>query len=115
MRITTTLALLGAAAFSLPAFAESNQPVAPAAGISELQPRPGADQRFGVEGSYSLADGRQLRVFNAHRKLYAELGGKRTEIVPSGQHQYASRDHLLVLQFDGEFATQVKVSLPASS
>jgi len=68
----------------------------------------------GVQGAYALADGRTLRISSAHRRLYAELGTTRTEIVAVAQNVFASRDDSMHLQFDQiPFATEVTLSAPA--
>jgi len=118
MRIQHTLTLIAAATLSLSAFA------APSAATTEtgdsalssvhivassykLRPVEFA----GVQGAYALTDGRTLRVSSAHRKLYADLGDARFEIVPVAQNVFASRDDGLRLAFDQiPFATAVTLS-----
>jgi hypothetical protein len=64
-----------------------------------------------VQGSYSLQDGRTLRVSVHQRHLYAELGDTKTEILPTGRNAFASADDAVRLVFNNSDApTDVKVS-----
>jgi len=52
-------------------------------------------------------------VSSAHRKLYADFGHAKFEIVPVAENVFASRDDDLRLAFDQiPFATQVTLSTP---
>jgi hypothetical protein len=120
MRIQQTLTLIAAATLSLSAFAAPSatqdatteaMATVPVVGNAQYKLRP--FEFDGVQGSYSLADGRTLRVSSAHHKLYAELGATKTEIVPVAQNVFASRDAGMRLQFDQiPFATEVTLSAP---
>lgn len=66
-----------------------------------------------LQGAYQLQDGRVLHVSTAHGKLYAELDGKRSEVVATGPNQFASRDDAVRVRFDQVSAAgEVAVSVP---
>jgi hypothetical protein len=108
MRTFTLLAILGAAALSAPAFAApaAITPAAASAALVAVQTIPGQHHALrqgdvdDVVGSYDLSDGRTLRVSYAQRKLFAEVGGSKTEIVPAGQRTFVSSNADMKLVFD---------------
>jgi hypothetical protein len=119
MRTQHTLALLAAATLSLSAFAAPPSATAETddAAISSVHIVAGPAYKLhpsqfdGVKGTYTLSDGRTLRVTSAQRRLYAELGQGRFEIVPVAQNVFASRDDGLRLAFDQiPYATEVTLS-----
>jgi hypothetical protein len=116
MRIASALTLIAAAAVSFSASAApastnvdtsvSTVAVSAHSGVSLSQ----ADLD-GVTGSYALQDGRTLRVTSEHRRLYAELGNKHTELVALSPNSFASRDDAVRLVFNSsDVPTEVKVS-----
>ena len=122
MRIHPTLALIGATALSLPAFAADslNTGAASAPALPDVHIVANASYKLspiefdGVQGTYALDDGRTLHVSSAHRRLYAELGKDRVEIVPLARNVFASRDRELELRFDQiPFATNVTLAQAA--
>lgn len=118
MRIQHTLALIGAATLSLSAFAasspsnaETGSPAMSSVHVVAASYKLRPIEFEGVQGAYALADGRTLRVSSARRKLYAELGQARFEIVPVAHNMFASRDDAVRLAFDQiPFATEVTLS-----
>lgn len=55
----------------------------------------------GMQGSYRLDDGRILRVSESHRKLYADVGDGRFEIVHVGRDRFEGVGSDLSLDFKG--------------
>jgi hypothetical protein len=119
MRTFTLLAILGATALSAPAFAApaAITPAAASAALVAVQTIPGQHHALrqgdvdDVVGSYDLSDGRTLRVSYAQRKLFAEVGSSKTEIVPAGQRTFVSRNEGMTLVFDQlPFANKVALT-----
>jgi hypothetical protein len=119
MRTQLVLSLLAAATVSASAFAApantqdmegaavASVPVVGSSATYKLRPF----EFDGVTGVYSLSDGRNLRIVAEHRKLYAQIGTAKNEIVPVAQNRFVTRDDSLRLDFDQiPFATQVTVS-----
>jgi hypothetical protein len=107
MRKQTVLALLAAtlsgAAFAAPAAnhdleraALASVPVVGSNAAYKLRPF----EVDGVRGRYALADGRSLRVTQEHRKLYAEIGNVKAELVPVARNRFAAPDDSLRLAFE---------------
>lgn len=118
MRISHTLAFIAAATVSLSALAAPNAEVNAdtlasvhvAGNTYKLRPF----EFDGVQGVYSLSDGRTLRVSSAHHKLYAQLGESKSELLPVAQNTFVTAGDGTRLQFDQiPFATEVTVSAPA--
>lgn len=121
MRIAHFLTLAAAAAVSFSASAEpgisaSTHTAAvntnvPVAARSLYKMNRAEYQR--LQGAYHLADGRVLNVSTEHGKLFADLDGKRSEIVPTGPNRFASRDDSVRVRFDQLLSTgEVAVSVP---
>lgn len=120
MRIAHVLTLAAAALVSFSASAEPGISAATSAAVNTTVPVTARSlyklsrldyQR--VQGAYQLADGRVLHVSTAHGKLYADLDGKRSEIVPTGPNQFASHDDAVRVRFDQiSSAGEVAVSVP---
>ena len=109
MRISHVLAFAAAATLSSVAFADSTAPAAPssqpattvlvnAAAHSLYKLTPAEAQ--GMVGSFQLDDGRLLVLTSKRSKLYAEIDGKREELVPLGETRFVSRDTGAELTFD---------------
>lgn len=120
MRIQHTLTLIAAATLSLSALAAPAAPAMGDAAMPSVHVVAGPAYKLrpfeydGVQGHYALADGRNLRVSGEHRKLYAELGSDKFEIVPVARNVFASRDDSVRLAFDQiPFATEVTLSSAA--
>lgn len=65
----------------------------------------------GVLGVYALSDGRNLRITAEHRKLYAQIDGAKSEIVPVERNRFATRDDSWRISFDQiPFAQEVTLS-----
>lgn len=119
MRKQFVLALLATATLSGAAFAApgANQDMERAAMASVPVVGSGATYKLrlgdfdGVQGVYMLSDGRRLHVTLEHRKLFADVGRGKTEIVPVAQNRFATRDDSLHLAFDQlPFANEVTLS-----
>lgn len=119
MRTPTLLAILGAATLSASAFAApaSITPDASSPAMVSVQTIQGAPPKLhaedvdGVLGSYKLSDGRILRVSFEHRKLFAEVGNRKTELVPAGRNTFVARAGDTRLVFDQlPFANDVAIS-----
>jgi hypothetical protein len=118
MHTSTLLAILGAAALSAPAFAAPAAVTAQAGGTA-MAVQTVAGQRHtlrpgevgDVVGNYVLSDGSTLRVSYAQRRLFAELGSSRAELVPAGPRTFVSSDDGMTLVFDQlPFTTGVAVT-----
>ncbi len=117
MRIQHSLTLIAAATLSLSALAAPPAAETADAAMSRVHVVAGASWKLrpadiaGLQGSYALSDGRTLHVSSARRKLYADLGQARFEIVPVARNEFASRDDAVRLSFDQvPFATEVTLS-----
>lgn len=114
MRIHQVLAVLGAAVLSLSAHAQTQSAGADSTvkvqgGKSVLYRMSHADARD-MRGSFALEDGRTLRISNRAFRLYAELDGKREELIPVGPKQFIGRDSGNRIGFDRvPFAEEVVV------
>ena len=118
MRTLTLLTILGAVSASASALAAPS--VTPDAGSSAMvavQLVPGTSYKLrpaefdGVQGSYNLANGQTLKVSADHRKLYAEIGQSKTELIAVAQNTFVSRDDDMKLVFDQiPFATDVALT-----
>jgi hypothetical protein len=123
MNIKHALALIGAAAVSFaasaaptpaPANTQDVAAVTVTAGATHSHYKPAYSEFQGVKGAYALADGRTLHVSGNNYHLYADVDGQKTEIMPVAPKVFASRDDGLRLTFDdSDFASDVKVSVPA--
>ena len=99
MRISSVLAFAGAGVLSLSALAEPS--IAPSAlavhAVPGLNATPSAyrlsqDDARHMRGQYLLADGRTVIVTSEGRKLFADLDGKREELVRVGWSKFVARD-----------------------
>jgi hypothetical protein len=125
MRIQHVLGLFAAATLSTAALAEPSVPpsqatlqaapvntVAVQAGAPSAQ-RLAAGEARHMKGTFRLADGRLLVLSNSRDRLFAELDGKREELVPAGQNRFVARESRTRLAFDSvPFANEVVVSNP---
>jgi hypothetical protein len=118
MRTKLVLTLLAAATLSASAFAAPGASELNSAAVSSV-PVIGAHATYklrqfdfdGVQGVYALSDGRNLRITAEHRKLYAQIGAEKSEIVPVEQNRFATRDDSLRITFDQiPFAQEVTLS-----
>ena len=118
MRTLTLLTLLGAATLSAAAIAApSATQDAGNTALVAVQLVPGSAYKLrpvefdGVQGTYNLANGQTLKVSAEHRKLYAEMGGNKAELVAVAENTFVSRDEDMKLVFDQiPFATDVVVT-----
>lgn len=118
MRIQHVLAFAAAAALSLSAFAgpaiapspnAANVVTIEAGNSAAFRLPPGEAQH--MKGTFQLDDGRMLVLSNSGNRLYAELDGKREQLVPKGQNRFLARSSGTMLTFDRvPFATDVVVS-----
>lgn len=116
MRIASALTLIAAAAVS---FSASAAPASTNVDTSMNSVPVSAHSAYklsqteisGLQGTYSLEDGRTLRVTAHQQHLYADIDGNRTEIVPVARDRFASADDALRLVFNSsEAPTDVTVS-----
>jgi hypothetical protein len=120
MRYQYLLTLIGASAVSLsaaaaPASGDVNPAITSVHVAADSGYRMNAADFDRLRGTYALDDGRLLTVSTEHRKLYANVGGARTEIVPVRANVFASRDDSLRVAFDDKgWNTEVKVSTLAA-
>lgn len=118
MRIQHVLAFAAAATLSLSAFADPAIPPAPnAANVVTIEAGNNAAFRLApgeaqhMKGTFQLDDGRLLVLSNSGNRLYAELDGKREQLVPKGQNRFLARSTGTMLTFDRvPFATDVVLS-----
>lgn len=115
MRIAHVLTLIGAAAVSFSAAAapaaNTDTGTSQVAVTASAYHKPTEGDLAGLQGAYSLADGRTLRVSSSQNRLYAELGDTRTEILAIGPNKFASRNDSLRVTFDdGDYPNNVVVS-----
>lgn len=119
MRISTLLVLLGAVSLSASALAAPPAAVAVANSATMVTVQTIQGQHYqatpaelaGITGNYNLANGQTLRVSVQQRKLFAEVGDKKAEIVAVAPNTFASRADDMTLVFDElPFANEVKLS-----
>ena len=106
MRTQHFLVLAAAVTLSASAFADPSVNPASAAntvtvqagqsGAYRLTP---ADARH-MKGAFQLTDGRVLVVTNERAKLYAEVDGKKEELVQVGPQRFVARDSGARIAFD---------------
>jgi hypothetical protein len=114
----TLLSLIAAATLSASAFAAPTiTPDAGSPAMAAVQTIQGSNHKVrpaeaaGVTGVYDLSDGQILRVSFEQRKLFAEVGERKSEIVPAGQNAFVSRNGDMKLVFDQlPFATGVALT-----
>jgi hypothetical protein len=121
MRTYTLLPLLAAMALSASAMAAPAAVTPDAAGVMAVQTIAGSAYKLrpaefeGVQGSYGLSNGQTLRVWSAHRKLYADVGQTTAELVPVASNVFVSRNEDIKLVFDQvPFATEVALTTMAA-
>jgi predicted heme/steroid binding protein len=100
MRIHPVLAFVGAATLSLSACAEpvvvsptaaANSTVLVQANANPAyKPAPGEVQD--MKGAFHLEDGRTLTLSNNGNKVFAELDGKREELLPVAENRFRGRE-----------------------
>jgi hypothetical protein len=73
---------------------------------SATQVRATAEQLQNVERTYSLSNGRVLTLVRFDDRLYAELKGSRTELVPVAENVYASRDGSLSVTYKQDASSE---------
>lgn len=119
MRTSLLLAALASVTLSSAALAAppALAPAASNAAIVSVQTIQGqhrtlrAAEADGVVGTYNLADGQTLRVSYEQRRLFAEVGSQKSEIVPVAPNTFAARGDGLTLVFDElPFANEVTLS-----
>lgn len=119
MRASTLLTFLGAVTLSVSAFAAppSVTPDAGSTAMVSVQTIQGQHRKYtpadvdGIVGSYKMSDGQTLRVSLEQRKLFAEVGERKTEIVAAGPATFVSRADDLTLVFEQlPFASEVALS-----
>jgi hypothetical protein len=119
MRTPTLLAIFGAAMLSAAAYAgpTSITPDASSPAMASVQTIQGAPHKLHAEdadavvGRYDLSDGQILRVSFEHRKLFAEVGDRKTELVPAGRNTFVSLADDTRFVFDQlPFANDVAIS-----
>jgi len=119
MRIQQVLAFIGAATLSVSAFAEPSIPPSQAASANTVTVQAGASmvsrmtpgEAQHMKGTFQLEDGRKLVLSNTNNRLFAELDGKREELIPAGQNRFVARDSGTRMTFDRvPFANDVVVS-----
>jgi hypothetical protein len=107
MRISSFLAFAGAATLSLSALAAPS--IAPSAAIAHGAPvqkaassayRLSRDDARHMRGAYLLGDGRTVTVTSEGSKLFADLDGKREELVRVGWAKFVTRDSGAGLAFN---------------
>ena len=115
MRISTLIIATAAIAFSATAFAAPAAAPAASAAVMEVQLVNGSAYKLrpaefdGVQGSYQLDNGASLRVSAEHHRLYAEMDGTRTELLPVAANTFVANGKRVV--FDQiPFATAVTVT-----
>jgi len=118
MRIQHVLAFAAVATLSVSACAEpsivatqatANTVTIQAGTLSAKRMAPGEAQH--MKGAFRLVDGRVLVLTPSRDRLFAELDGKREELVPAGQNRFVARESGTRLTFDQvPFASEVVVS-----
>lgn len=119
MRTSSLLAIFATATLSSAALAAppAVTPAASNAAILSVQTieRPQhtlrAGEVDGITGTYNMADGQTLRVSFEQRRLFAEVGQRKTEIVAVATNTFAARGDAFTLVFDElPFASNVTLS-----
>jgi hypothetical protein len=99
MRIQALL-FAAAAALSVNAFAEPPK--------ASLAHRPTLDEARAMRGTYTLDDGRVLRITNQRSRVFAEIDGRLEELVPVAERTFVTHDSGERLMFDQlPFATEL--------
>jgi len=123
MRIYPVLAFLGAAALSLPALAGPSV-APPSAGVHAAvgqRATPSVsplrwDEVRHMHGAYLLTDGRTVTITSEGRTLFADLDGRREELVRVGESRFVMRETGTGLAFNRlQYADEVVVAQPAAS
>jgi hypothetical protein len=112
MRISHVLAIAATLSVATSAFAEpsipANQPNTVTVQATSQAHKLSRDEAAGMDGVFSLKDGRTLTVTHRYSKVYARFDGKREELLPVGQNRFVSRDTGAQLTFNGvPFADEV--------
>lgn len=122
MRICTQFAIAAAAITLAAAASAAPAPAAPNASqadspIITVQTIAGASYRLvspdvaELAGTYPLSNGEVMRVSYEQRRLFAQRGASKTELVPAGGNSFSARGTGMLLTFDQlPFATDVTVS-----
>jgi zona occludens toxin (predicted ATPase) len=107
MRKYHVLAFLGAAVLSVSACADpsiassqaaANTVTVQGSGFSAQRLTPGEAEH--MRGTFRLDDGRVMVLSTTRNRLFAELDGKREELVPRGQNSFSTRESGTRLTFD---------------
>lgn len=122
MRIYPVLVFLGAAALSLPALAGPSGAPASAdahAAMGKKATPPVSPLRWDevrhMRGAYLLADGRTVTISSEGRILFAELDGRREELVRVGESRFVTRDTGTDVAFNRlQYADEVTVGQAAA-
>lgn len=103
--------ILSVSAFAAPSVPPSQSPAATTVNVQASLPSAsrlpiGEAQR--MKGTFKLDDGRTLVLTDSRNRLYAELDGKREELVKVGEKGFVARDSGTRLTFDQvPFASEV--------
>jgi hypothetical protein len=106
MRTQHFLVLAAAATLSASAFADPSVATANAGNTVTVQASPASYYRMSpadaqhMKGAFQLADGRVLTVTNQRSKLFAEVDGKKEELVQVGPQRFVARDSGARVAFD---------------
>ena len=102
MRTLHALALAAAATFSFAAHAAPQNPDAtvPVPGKAAGRYMIDSEDFKHYKGSYVLSNGKTLTMVNRGRTIYAEVDGKRHELVPVGYNVFVARNADMMLMFD---------------
>lgn len=100
------------AAFAGPAVtADAITPMVSVQTIAATSQRMPAADAAALAGTYDLSNGATSRVSYEGRRLYAEMGARKSELVPAGGTAFTARGTDLRLQFEQlPFATDVVLS-----
>ncbi|MBV8666503.1 MAG: hypothetical protein JO269_08480 [Burkholderiaceae bacterium] len=61
----------------------------------------GPDEFYKFKGSYDLANGQTLSLFNRGRVMFAKIGGQaRHSIVAASPDTFVAKDHMMKIRFD---------------
>lgn len=117
MRITTMLIAAAATFSSIGAVAAPSATADVNAKMIAVQTIQGESGRHAsadaatLAGTYPLSNGEVLRVSYERQRLFAEMGARKTELVPTGATSFAGRGTPLQFVFDQvPFATDVTVT-----
>lgn len=111
-----TLATAATAASAAPAPGASNvsqadSPILTVQTIAGTSYRLPSPEAAALAGTYPLSNGEVMRVSYEQRRLFAQLGAFKSELVPAGGASYAAPGTGMLLTFDQiPFATDVTVS-----